>query len=43
MQFDWIVSEDAPSDEITLFRYTDGSTGDAGKGYKYRVIILVDV
>ena len=23
-----------------LFRYTDGDMGDAGKGYKYRAIIL---
>jgi hypothetical protein len=39
----YIVSEDAPSEEITLCRYTDGDTGDAGKGYKYRAIILEDV
>ena len=26
-----------------LFRYTDGDTGDDGKGYKYRAIILVGV
>src|ERR671921_488766 len=43
VQFDWIVSEDAPYDEITLFRYTDGSDGSAGKGFKYRAIILEEV
>ena len=43
LQLDYIVSEDAPYDEITLFRYTDGDTGDAGKGYKYRAIILEGV
>ena len=43
VQFDWIVSEDAPSEEITLFRFTDGSTGYAGKGYKIRTIILEGV
>jgi hypothetical protein len=42
VQFDWIVSEDAP-DEITLFKFTDGSTGYAGKGYKIRSIILEGV
>src|SRR5215204_4909769 len=26
-----------------LFRYTDGDMGDAGKGFKYRAIILEDV
>jgi Transposase len=35
--------EDFPSEEITLFKYTDGSTGDAGKGDKFRAIILEDV
>ena len=43
VQFDYIVSEDTPSDEITLFRYTDGDTGEAGKGYKFRAIILEGV
>ncbi len=43
VQFDWIVSEDAPSDDITLFQFTDGSTGFAGKGYKIRTIILEGV
>jgi hypothetical protein len=27
-QFDFVVSEDFPSDDKTLFRYTDGSTAD---------------
>jgi hypothetical protein len=43
VQFDYIVSEDAPYDEITLYRYTDGSQGDVGKGFKFRAIILEDV
>ena len=43
VQVDYIVSEDAPYEEITLFRYTDGSDGSAGKGFKYRAIILEDV
>jgi hypothetical protein len=43
VQFDWIVSEDAPSEEITLFKFTDESTGFAGKGYKIRTIILEGV
>jgi hypothetical protein len=43
LQLDYIVSEDATYDEITLFRYTDGSDGSAGKGFKYRAIILEDV
>ena len=40
VQFDYILSEDAPYEEINLFRYTDGS---AGKGFKYRAIILEGV
>ena len=43
VQFDWIVSEDAPYDKITLFRYTDGSQGAAGKGFKHRAIVLEGV
>src|SRR5215216_6748616 len=43
VQFDWIVSENAPYDDINLFRYTDGSDGSAGKGFKYRAIILEGV
>jgi hypothetical protein len=43
VQFDWIVSEDAPYDEINLFEFTDGSTGNADKGYKIRTIILEGV
>jgi hypothetical protein len=43
LQFDYIVSEDAPYDEITLFRYTDGSQGAAGKGFKHRAIVLEGV
>jgi hypothetical protein len=43
VQFDWIVSEDAPTEEVTLYRFTDGTTGYAGKGYKIRTIILEGV
>jgi hypothetical protein len=43
LQFDYIASEDATYDEINLFRYTDGSDGGAGKGFKYRATILEDV
>jgi hypothetical protein len=43
VQFDYIVSEDAPYDEITLYKYTDGSVGSAGKGIKFRAIILEGV
>ncbi len=40
VQFDYVVREDTPGDEIDLFRYADGSVGGAGKGFKYRAIIL---
>jgi hypothetical protein len=43
VQFDFVVSEDFPSDDITLFKYSDGTTGDLGKEYKFRAIILKDV
>src|SRR5215203_2439048 len=43
VQFDYVVSEDFPSEEITLFRYTDESTADQGKDYKHRAIILESV
>jgi hypothetical protein len=43
VQFDWMVSEDAPTEEITLYKFTDGTTGYAGKGYKIRTIILEGV
>ena len=43
VQFDFVVSEDFPSNDITLFKYSDGSTGDLGKEYKFRAIILKDV
>jgi hypothetical protein len=43
LQFDYTVSEDAPYDDINLFRYADGSDGAAGKGFKYRAIVLEDV
>src|SRR5215212_6849176 len=43
VQFDYVVSEDFPSEVITLFRYTDGSTADQGKTYKHRAIILESV
>src|SRR5215203_200261 len=43
VQFDYVVSEDFPSEVITLFSYTDGSTADQGKDYKHRAIILESV
>ena len=43
VRFDYTVSEDAPYDVINLFRYADGSDGGAGKGFKYRAIVLEDV
>jgi hypothetical protein len=43
VQFDYVVSEDFPYDEITLFKYTDGDTADQGKDYKFRAIILEGV
>jgi hypothetical protein len=43
VRFDYTVSGDAPYDYINLFRYTDGSDGGAGKGFKYRAIVLEDV
>jgi hypothetical protein len=39
VQFDFVVSEDLPSDDITLFK----TTGDLGKEYKFRAIILEGV
>ena len=43
VQLDYIVSGDAPYDKINLFRYTDGTEGGAGEGFKYRAIVLEDV
>ena len=43
VRLDYTVSEDAPYDVINLFRYADGSDGGAGKGFKYRAIVLEDV
>ena len=43
VQFDWVVAEDSPYEEINTFRYSDGSDAAAAKGYKYRAIILEDV
>ena len=43
LQFDYIVREDTPSEEINLFSYADGCVGAAGKGFKYRAIILEGV
>jgi len=43
VRLDYTVSEDAPYDDISLFRYADGSDGGAGKGFKYRAIVLEDV
>ncbi len=43
VQFDWVVAEDSPYEEISTFRYSDGSDAAAAKGYKYRAIVLEDV
>ena len=43
VRFDYVVAEDAPYEEIPLFSYSDGSAGNAGKGFKYQAIILEDV
>ena len=43
VQLDYIVSGDAPYDKINLFRYTDGTEGGAGEGFKYRAIVLEDI
>lgn len=43
VQFDYIVSEDFPSEEITLYKYTDGTTGSFSKANKGRAIILEEV
>jgi hypothetical protein len=43
VQFDYILRDETPGDDIDLFRYADGSVGGAGKGFKYRAIILEDV
>jgi hypothetical protein len=36
LQFDYVVSEDFPSEGIILFRYIDGSTADQGRRSKGR-------
>ena len=43
VRFDYTVGGDAPYDKINLFRYTDGTDGGAGEGFKYRAIVLEDV
>ena len=43
VQFDYVVSEDAPYDDIDLFRYSDGSQGAAVKWFKYGAIVLEGV
>ena len=43
VQLDYTVSGDAPYDKINLFRYTDGTEGGAGDGFKYRAIVLEDM
>jgi hypothetical protein len=43
VQFDYVVSEDFPSEAINLYRYTDGSTGVFSTENKGRAIILEDV
>jgi hypothetical protein len=42
-QVDWIVAEDAPYAQVDTFKYSDGSGAGAGKGFKYRAIVLENV
>jgi hypothetical protein len=42
-QFDWIVAEDAPYAQVETFKYSDGSGAGAGKGFRYRAIVLENV
>ena len=43
VQFDYVVAEDAPVEEVPTFKYSDGFTAAASKGYTYRAIVLEDV
>jgi hypothetical protein len=42
-QLDWIVAEDAPYAQVDTFKYSDGTGAGAGKGFKYRAIVLENV
>jgi hypothetical protein len=42
-QLDWIVAEDAPYAQVETFKYSDGTGAAAGKGFKYRAIVLENV
>ncbi len=42
-QFDWVVTEDSPENEVNTFKYSDGSEVSAAKGFKYQAIVLDDV
>jgi hypothetical protein len=42
-QLDWIVAEDAPCAQVDTFKYSDGTGAGAGKGFKYRAIVLENV
>jgi hypothetical protein len=42
-QFDWVVAEDSPYGTVNTFKYSDGFDVSAGKGSKYRAIVLEDV
>jgi len=42
-QLDWIVAEDAPYAQVETFKYSDGTGAGAGKGFKYRAIVLENV
>jgi hypothetical protein len=42
-QFDWVVAEDAPYAQVETFKYSDGTGASAGKGFKYRAIVLENV
>jgi hypothetical protein len=39
----WIVAEDAPYAQVDTFKYSDGSGAGAGKGFRYRAIVLENV
>jgi hypothetical protein len=42
-QLDWAVAEDAPYAQVDTFKYSDGSDAGAGKGFKYRAVVLENV
>jgi len=42
-QFEWVVAEDSPENEVDTFKYSDGSEVSVAKGFRYRAIVLEDV